>query len=73
MLDEYPDFPMIAYNVACCEGLDGRTAEAIEHLRLAVDKSEDLRQMATEDSDLDSLRGEPAFKEMVGAKQPATS
>jgi hypothetical protein len=73
VLDEYPDFPMIAYNVACCEALEGRTAEAIEHLRLAVDKSEDLRQMATEDSDLDSLRDEPAFKEMIGAKQSATS
>ena len=73
VLDEYPDFPMIAYNVACCEALEGRTAEAIEHLRLAVDKSEDLRRMATEDSDLDSLRDEPAFTEVIGAKQPATS
>ncbi len=72
VLDEYPDFPMIAYNVACCEALEGRTADAIEHLRLAVDRSDDLRQMATEDSDLDSLRDEPAFKAMIG-KQPATS
>ena len=51
----------------------GKYAAAIERLRLAVDRSEDLRQTASEDSDLDSLRDEPAFKEMIGAKQPATS
>src|SRR4029450_13983547 len=29
--------PRVAFNVACCESLAGRTADAIEHLRLAID------------------------------------
>jgi hypothetical protein len=58
----------LAYNVACCESLAGRTADAIEHLRLAVEGSEELRRQAVEDSDLDAIRGEPAFRELVGER-----
>jgi len=70
ILAEHPDQPMVAYNIACCEALDGRTADAIEHLRLAVVVPE-LRTLAAEDSDLDSLRDDPAFAELI-AEQPAT-
>ncbi|HKH30946.1 MAG TPA: hypothetical protein VKA45_07830 [Gaiellaceae bacterium] len=62
-----PQYPLLFYNVACCEALAGRTDHAIEHLRHAADRSEDLRRYAKQDSDFDSIRDEPAFKEIVGA------
>lgn len=60
-------YPELAYNVACCESLTGRKADAIEHLRRALELWEPLRSLAKEDSDLDPIRDEPAFKELVGA------
>ena len=64
LLEAYPH-PAVMYNVACCESLAGRTADAIEHLRQAVDQSEDVRGMASGDSDFDAIRDEPAFKELI--------
>ena len=55
----------MAYNVACCESLAGRTADAIEHLRLAIERSERFREFAAGDTDLDAIREEPAFKELM--------
>jgi hypothetical protein len=55
------------YNLACCEALAGRTDDAIGHLRLALEKAEQLRSLAKEDPDLDPIREEPAFKELVGS------
>jgi tetratricopeptide (TPR) repeat protein len=53
------------YNLACCEALAGRKEDAIEHLRTAFEKRPSLRDLAKEDTDLDPLREEPAFKELV--------
>ena len=67
LLAAHPEFPVLAYNVACCESLPrGRRAEALEHLRLAIEHSERIRQFAASDSDFDPLRDDPAFKELVG-------
>jgi len=58
------------YNLACCESLAGRTSDALAHLRLALGRTERyrerLRSLAAEDSDLDPIRNEPEFKELVG-------
>jgi mannose-6-phosphate isomerase-like protein (cupin superfamily) len=54
------------YNLACCEALTGRKEEAIGHLRLALDRRPSLRDVAKQDTDLDSLREEPAFRELIG-------
>ena len=54
------------YNLACCEALTGRKEDAIAHLRVAFQKRPSLRELATQDSDFDSLRDEPAFSELVG-------
>ena len=62
-----PEYPMLAYNLACLESLTGRKAEALEHLRQVVGESEQLRAMAKADSDFDPIRDDPAFKEIVGA------
>jgi tetratricopeptide (TPR) repeat protein len=67
LLEAHPEFPLLFYNVACCESLAGQTAEAIEHLRVAFERSEQMRSFAAGDSDLDPLRDQPAFKELVGA------
>ena len=54
------------YNLACCEALAGRKEDAIGHLRLAFERRPSLRDLAREDTDLDPLRDEPAFRELVG-------
>jgi len=66
VIEAHPQYAEPLYNLACCESLAGRTADAIEHLRQAIDRSERLRLFAKEDSDLDPIRDEPAFKELIG-------
>jgi len=38
----------------------------IEHLRLAIDRAEQVRALAADDSDFDLIRDEPRLKELVG-------
>jgi hypothetical protein len=57
-------YPGVAYNVACAESLAGQTEPAIEHLRLAVEGSDRLRELAATDSDFDPIREEPGFKDL---------
>jgi tetratricopeptide (TPR) repeat protein len=66
LIEENPDYAGLLYNVACCESLAGRNADAIEHLRGAIERSERFRSFAAGDSDFDPIREEPAFKELVG-------
>jgi tetratricopeptide (TPR) repeat protein len=66
LVESNPQYATPLYNLACCEALAGRTSDAIDHLREAFARSDRLRDFAKEDSDLDSLRDEPAFKELVG-------
>jgi tetratricopeptide (TPR) repeat protein len=66
IVDAHPEYPLLAYNLACCESLAGRPADAIEHLRRAIEGSERARGFAAGDSDLDPIREEPAFKELFG-------
>ena len=60
-----PQYPMLFFNLACCESLLGRTSDALDHLRHAIEMSEEFRESAKEDSDLDPIRKEPAFTELV--------
>ncbi len=53
------------YNLACCEALAGRKEDAVGHLKTAVERRPSLRDLAKEDTDLDQLRDEPAFLELV--------
>ena len=61
-----PQYPMLFFNLACCESLIGRTSDALDHLRHAVEMSEEFRDSAKADSDLDPIRDEPAFKQLIG-------
>jgi hypothetical protein len=58
--------PWLLYNLACCESLAGRGADAVEHLRLAFERGEQFREHARRDSDFDPIRDEPGFAELVG-------
>jgi hypothetical protein len=66
LLAEHPEYAGVFYNVACAEALAGRGDDAIAHLRHAIERSESFRELAKDDSDFDSIREEPAFKELVG-------
>jgi tetratricopeptide (TPR) repeat protein len=65
-LEADPPYANLLYNVACCESLAGQKDEALGHLRRAIEISERARDYATDDSDFDPIRDEPAFKELVG-------
>ncbi len=67
LVEGHPEYAGPLYNLACCEALAGRKEDAIRHLRQSIDRSEQFRPMAAEDSDFDPIREEPAFKELVGA------
>ena len=66
LAEAHPEYPEILYNVACCESLAGRTTDAIDDLRRAIELSERCRDFAQGDSDFDAVRDEHAFKELVG-------
>jgi hypothetical protein len=68
LIEAHPQYAGLFYNLACCESLAGRPADAVEHLRHAIDLSEDCRALAKSDSDFDPIRDEPAFKEVVGGE-----
>jgi tetratricopeptide (TPR) repeat protein len=65
LVEANPQYPLLFYNLACCESLAGRTTDAIDHLRRALELSDEVRVFAKDDSDLDPLRDEPAFKELL--------
>lgn len=60
-----PQYPMLLFNLACCESKCGRTSQALDHLRHAIEMSEEFRQSSRDDSDLDPIRDEPAFKQLI--------
>jgi mannose-6-phosphate isomerase-like protein (cupin superfamily) len=62
LIEAHPEYPGLLYNIACCESLAGRTADAIEHLRHAIERADRFRSLAADDSDFDPIRDDPAFK-----------
>ena len=65
VLVAHPEYVAPLYNLACCESLAGRPADAIEHLRRAIEAWPDYRALAAKDSDFDPIRNEPGFQELV--------
>jgi quercetin dioxygenase-like cupin family protein len=60
-----PGYAGVLYNLACCESLAGRTDDAVEHLRAALETESRLRESARGDDDLAPLRGDPRFEELL--------
>ena len=69
IVEAHPEYPQTFYNLACCESLAGRPADAVGHLRQAIEQSggrSDLREWARGDTDFDAIRELPEFQELVG-------
>jgi tetratricopeptide (TPR) repeat protein len=64
-VEQVPDHMIVLYNLACFEARAGKTDEAIEHLKVAAEKDREILELARDDTDLDSLREDPRFKELV--------
>ena len=50
----------VLYNLACYEALAGRREAAVQHLRRAIELTPSFRELASDDADLDAIRGELA-------------
>lgn len=60
-LEEQPEAGGLLYNLACAESQLGETEAALEHLRRAVEISDELADYARTDADLEPLRADPRF------------
>ena len=60
-----PQYPMLFFNLACCESRCGRTSDALDHLRHAIAMSEEFRASAKTDADLDPIRDHPEFQQLI--------
>jgi tetratricopeptide (TPR) repeat protein len=65
-LEEYPDDAGVLFNLACAESLLGRTDDAVGHLQQSIAREESFRKLAQKDTDFDSIREDPRFKELIG-------
>ena len=65
LVEASPQYAMLFYNLACCESLSGLTTDALDHLRQAIEMSEEFRDAAADDSDLDPIRADPAFDRLI--------
>jgi hypothetical protein len=57
---------MPLYNLTCCEALAGHKQDAIGHLRTSLELApEQLVELAKKDTDLDALRDEAEFQQLL--------
>jgi uncharacterized Ntn-hydrolase superfamily protein len=63
--ERFGDDPMLLYDLACFESLDGRTADALGHIRRAIELDAGLRAAIAADSDFATLANEPEFSALV--------
>jgi mannose-6-phosphate isomerase-like protein (cupin superfamily) len=68
LIAEKPDYWATHYNAGCFEAQAGNADEAFAHLHRAkeLDTEGDSAQYFREDSDLDPLREDPRFQELLG-------
>ena len=66
-LDHFEDRAALLYNLACCEARLGEIEPALGHLEQALAARPSLSDLARDDTDLDALRGEARFDELVSA------
>jgi len=69
LLEAIPEERTVArYNLACYYAVSGQKARALTELTAALQSHPDLSEWAKQDSDLDSLRDDPAYQALY---QPA--
>jgi serine/threonine protein kinase/Flp pilus assembly protein TadD len=62
-----PEDPMTLYNVACVYALGGRKEASLACLQKAVDNGFGHKEWVQHDTDLETLRGDPRFQQLVDA------
>jgi adenylate cyclase len=60
-----PEDTAVLYNVGCVYALGGSAEEALDHLDKAVQNGFGQREWVENDSDWDSIRGEPRFQALL--------
>jgi tetratricopeptide (TPR) repeat protein len=63
------DDAALTYNLACAEARLGETDQAFEHLEAALEQRPNLVDLAREDTDLDAIRADPRFDELLAAEE----
>ena len=69
VLDEYAGNGLAHFNIACMQSLLGRSDEALEHLRAALEANPELLENARSDEDFAPLRDDPRFQELVPSER----
>jgi tetratricopeptide (TPR) repeat protein len=64
-LERYDDHGVLLYNLACAEAQLGEAGAALEHLGAALRESPSLAEYAREDAELEAIRDDPRFAEIV--------
>jgi len=70
-LDRYEDREGLLYNLACAEARLGETEAAIAHLGESIALRPSFAELARNDEDLEAIKGDPRFDQIVGAEQAA--
>lgn len=64
----HPEYPLLAYNLACCESMAGHPEQALEHLHGVLAAQPDMRAMVAEDSDLEAVRALPGYAQLAAGE-----
>ena len=65
VVEKQPDNPIAHFNAGCFAARAGRTDDALEHLRRAVEINQRITELMATDEDLDSIREDQRFAELV--------
>jgi tetratricopeptide (TPR) repeat protein len=65
VIEKRPADPVAHFNAACFAARAGRTDDAIEHLRRAVEINARVKELMATDEDLDSVRTDQRFAELA--------
>ncbi len=65
VVEKRPNDPVAHFNVGCFAARGGHADEAIEHLRRAVEITGRITELMATDEDLDSIRDDPRFAELM--------
>ena len=65
-VERRPDNANVHFSAACCAALAGESERALGFLERALELDPKLAECARTDADLDALRAEPSFAQLVG-------
>jgi tetratricopeptide (TPR) repeat protein len=70
-LTRFDERSALTYNLACCEAMLGQHDDALGHLAEALEMRPQFAELARTDTDLDAIRDDPRFAELVA--EPVSS